>query len=511
MRQLEHTAATDMDSLMETAGLAIARRINQLLDGVRGKRLLILVGPGNNGGDGMVAARYLSDWGALATLYITSARRREDKLEECRIRRVNIMEARDDKEQVALTTYLSLSDLVLDSVFGIGNNRPLDGLIRDLFATIAEAKKIHQELKLVALDVPSGIDADDGSVDAAQPKMDLTLTLGLPKVGLVRFPAANYTGNLEVIDIGLPVPEDPQIRKELIDTNLVASLLPLRPLDSHKGTFGHLLVIGGSRHYVGAAALACQGGQRIGVGQVTLATPMGIYRLAASQMAETTYIPMTETSDGFAESSNARLIRNVLAGFDAAVLGPGLGDTEDIQEFVKQILLVDPPLATTVVIDADALNALAKTNGWWKLLDSPSVLTPHPGEFARLSGSAVETIQRDRIGSVQWAASHWNQVVVLKGAHTVIASPEGKVCVSPFANPALASAGTGDVLAGVIGGLIAQGLNPFDAAVSGVHIHGLAAEQASIEIGDAGMIASDLFPILPRILSSVRKRHEPHT
>ena len=206
MRQVEEQAAAaevSSDTLMEAAGLVVARRIARLLEDVRGKRLLVLVGPGNNGGDGMVAARYLSDWGALITLYMTSSRRREDKLEECRSRRVRIVEAREDQEWVALSTYLPLTDMVVDAVFGTGQDRPLEGPIRDLFARLSEATGRQRNLKLVAVDVPTGVDADAGTVDEVCPKVNVTITLGFPKVGLFRFPAAAYVGQMEVADIGV--------------------------------------------------------------------------------------------------------------------------------------------------------------------------------------------------------------------------------------------------------------------------------------------------------------------
>lgn len=509
MRQLEEravAAGVSLDSLMEAAGLAVARLTAQVLDAVRGKRILVLVGPGNNGGDGMVAARYLSDWGALVTLYMTSAQRREDKYEECRSRRVRIVEAKDDLDQWALSTYLPLTDLVLDAVLGIGQDRPLEGTFRQLFDKLCSAQESQRNLKLVAVDVPTGIDADTGTVDDACPRVDVTITLGRPKLGLFRFPAAAYVGRLHIVDIGLPKGMDDDISLELADDALVASLLPSRPLDSHKGTYGKLLVVAGSRNYVGASVLACTAAYRSGAGIVTLASPMGAYRLAAAQMAEPTYLPLDETPDGQLAATSAAAVRAALADAQAGVLGPGLGQADSVREFVQRTLLVDPSPTPPIVLDADALNALAQTYGWWDQLKTPAVLTPHPGEMARLLRCSVAEVQQDRVATARRAAQTWNQVVVLKGAHTVVAAPDGSACISPFANPALASAGTGDVLAGVIGGLLAQGLRPYDAAVAGVHLHGSAGERVRAELGDAGLIASDLLPQLPRVMHALRKR-----
>ena len=509
MRQLEERAVAEgasLDSLMEAAGLAVARLTAQLLDGVRGKRVLVLVGPGNNGGDGMVAARYLSDWGALVTLYMTSSRRREDKFEECRSRRVRVVEAKDDLDQWALSSYLPLTDLVLDAGLGIGQDGPLEGPLRDLFEMLRSVQERQRNLKFVAVDLPTGVNADTGAVDDACPRVDVTITLGRPKLGLFLFPAAAYVGRLEIVEIGLPQGADDDISLELADDSLVASLLPPRPLDSHKGTYGKLLVVAGSRSYVGAPVLASTAAYRSGAGLVTLAAPMSVYRLAAAQMAEPTYLPLDETPDGHLASTNAAAVRAALSGAEAAVLGPGLGQADAVREFVQRTLLVDPSPTVPVVLDADALNALAQTYGWWGQLKTPAVLTPHPGELARLLRCTIADVQQDRVATARRAAQEWNQVVVLKGAHTTVAAPDGSACISPFANPALASAGTGDVLAGVIGGLLAQGLRPYDAAVAGVHLHGSAGERVRAELGDAGLLASDLLPHLPRVMHALRQR-----
>ena len=507
MRQMEDrtmAAGVSLDELMEAAGLAVARRITLLFDGVRGKRVMVLVGPGNNGGDGMVAARYLSDWGALVTLYMTSLRRREDKLEECRSRRVRVVEARDDSDQWVLSSYLALTDLVLDAILGIGQDRPLDGALRDLLERLSSARRDQPGLKLMALDIPTGIDADTGEVDDTCPKMDVTVTLGAPKVGLFRFPAAAYVGRLDIVDIGFPEGTDSEVSLELTDDASVASFLPARPLDSHKGTYGQVLVVAGSRNFVGASVLACSGAYRTGAGLVTLASPASVYRLAASHMTEPVYQPLEETPDGHIASTQAMAVRQAMARCDAAVIGPGLGQSEAVQELIQQALLVEPPPELPLLLDADALNALAQTYLWWERLHAQAVLTPHPGEMARLLRCSIAEVQTDRLETARTSAHQWGQVVVLKGAHTVVAAPDGRACISPFANPALASGGTGDVLSGVIGALLAQGLGPYDAAVAGVHLHASAGERVRSDLGDAGLMASDLLLQLPRVMRDLR-------
>ena len=266
MRELERRAVdagVPEDSLMESAGLAVARRVTQLMDGVRGKRVVVLVGGGNNGGDGLVAARYLADWGALVTLYMTSPRRREDKFEACRARRVRIVEASDDPEQLELGSSVPLSDAVLDAVLGIGGEPPLGDSLRAPFELLRSVKQAQPDLRYVALDIPTGVGAD-GACDDASFRADLTLTLGAPKVGLYRFPGAAYAGLVEVLGIGLPDGAGDDLPIDLADIETVSRLLPRRPLDSHKGTFGSLLLLAGSRRFIGAPVLAASAAYRTG-------------------------------------------------------------------------------------------------------------------------------------------------------------------------------------------------------------------------------------------------------
>jgi hydroxyethylthiazole kinase-like uncharacterized protein yjeF len=508
MRQLEERsvgAGVSLDSLMEAAGLGVARRIGQLLNGPRGKRVLVLVGPGNNGGDGLVAARYLSDWGALVTLYMTSPKRGcDDKYEECRSRRIRILEADDGGDHFSLESYLSLTDVVLDAMFGIGQRFPLEGSFADVCHTLKKARRQQPSPMLIALDVPTGVDAETGAVDDACQSVDITLTLGVPKAGLFKFPAAAHTGLLETIDIGIPVGLDSDISLALADDAMINGMLPPRSAGGHKGSFGHVVVVGGSRSYVGAPVLAATGAYRSGAGLVTLATPASVYRMAALHIAEAVQLPLDEATNGQVALAAASSVRLAIAAAKTVVIGPGLGQSDEVQEFVKQVLLVEPALGCPAVIDADALNALAKTHTWWERLQTSAVLTPHPGEMSRLLHRGVDGIEEDRVAAAREAAAQTGQVVVLKGAYTVIAAPDGRICLSPFANPALASGGTGDVLAGVIGGLLAQGCERYEAAVTGVYIHGMAGEGVVDDLGSAGLLASDLLLEIPRAMQALR-------
>ena len=492
------------DTLMENAGLAVARNVAQRMGAVRGKRTFVLVGPGNNGADGMVAARYLADWGAVVTLYMTSARRNEVKFEECRERRVRIVEASEDLECWQLASYVSLADLVLDAVLGIGARYGLDPPLREIFESIGQMKAQRQRPIFVALDLPTGLDADSGNCDMNSFPADVTLTLGAPKVGLLQFPGAARVGTLETLSIGLPDGAADGITLDLVDTAMVSGFLPSRPIDGHKGSFGDLLVIGGSRRFVGAPVLAASAAYRAGAGLVALAAPESVSRIAAGQLLEQVHLPLPESEDGAIAGEAATAARSALSGASAAVVGPGLGNTSATGAFLRALLLSQPATHTPTVIDADALNILAETYGWESMLAVPAVLTPHPGEMSRLLAQPTDTIQRNRLETAAMAAQRWQQVVVLKGAHTVVASPDGRIALSPFANPALSTAGTGDVLSGIIGGLLAQGLEPYAAAAAGVYLHGAAGERWRSEHGNSGLLAGDLLPLIPRITEQVR-------
>jgi hydroxyethylthiazole kinase-like uncharacterized protein yjeF len=509
MREMERRAiasGVEEDALMEAAGLAVARRVGQGLDGIRGKRVVVLVGPGNNGGDGLVAARYLADWGALVTLYMASPSRRQDKFAECTARRIRVVEAGEDPDHWQLGSYVPLADAVVDALLGIGSRLPLEGTMRSLLLALRAIRIDHPELHVYAVDIPTGIDADSGATDEACCQATVTLALGAPKTGLFRFPAAACVGTVETLTIGLPNGTEDGISLELADEDLAAPLVPQRRLDGHKGTFGEVLVVGGSRAFVGAPVLTANAAYRSGAGLVRLAAPEGVSRIAAGRLLEQVHLPLPESPLGTVSPESAGPVRAALEAAAAGVVGPGLGDAEPTGRFVEALLLSTPPRTVPVVLDADALNVLARVPGWAERLAFPAVLTPHPGELARLLRSTVTEVQDDRVGAALEAARAFGQVVVLKGAHTVVALPSGKAAVSPFANPALATAGTGDVLAGVIGALLAQGASHYGAAVAGVLAHARAAEVISAGWGDGGLMASDLLEELPPVLRVLRER-----
>ena len=276
-----------------------------------------------------------------------------------------------------------------------------------------------------------------------------------------------------------------------------------RPAGANKGTFGRVLVVAGSKLYVGAARLAALGALRSGAGIATVACPASVQPLIAAGMSEATYLPLAD-SDGFVAAGAAVEVARALDGYDALLLGPGLGQGGPQEAFVRQLLCSLPEDGPPVLVDADGLNNLARLPHWWERVSARCVLTPHPGEHARLTGRSIGEIQADRLSAARVAARAWRQVVVLKGAYTALAAPDGPAGVNPYANPGLASAGTGDVLAGAIAGLMAQGLAPFEAACCGAYLHAAAAEGLRSELGDAGLLAGDLLPELPRTLRQLR-------
>ncbi len=494
------------DSLMETAGLRVAEAALAMLDGVAAVPLLVLVGPGNNGADGLVAARHLGRWGARVTAYVVATRPAQDpKMDLAASYGVDVLRAAEDPGLIRLALLLERSRLVIDAVLGAGRGRPLEGVVKDALSILARARAQPGGPLLLALDLPTGLNPDSGEVDPACPAADLTLTLGRPKAGLLAFPGAARTGRLEVADISLPsdMEEERDIDLELLTAARAGQLLPPRPSDSHKGSFGHALVVAGSRHYVGAAFLASQAALRVGSGLVTLASPESVYAIAAGKLTEAIHLPLPEDGEGRVHPDAAGVITSKLDRYDALLVGCGLGWSPGTAHFLEKLLL-DRRHSVPALVDADGLNNLSQLPDWSQRLRGPTLLTPHPGEMATLTGEAISQVQQDRPGFARRWACHWNTVVALKGAHTVVAEPAGMARISPFANPGLASGGTGDVLSGIITGLMAQGLSPSDAACCGVYLHGHAAETVRARLGDAGMIASDLVQELPTAVRDLR-------
>jgi ADP-dependent NAD(P)H-hydrate dehydratase / NAD(P)H-hydrate epimerase len=489
-------------TLMENAGKAVAEETRGFICGVEKQNILCLIGAGNNGGDGLVTARYLAEWGAKVTVYLCSIRPADDEnLKLVKENGIAVFEAKNDTQYKNLDGLLAETACVIDALLGTGKMRPLEGHFQNVLEKV-NASQAKRKFKLVAVDLPSGMDADTGAIDPACPTADITVTLAFPKPGLYKFPGAEKAGKIKIVDIGIPASLADDIQIELLTPEWAASVLPKRPMNSNKGTFGRVLVNAGSINYTGAAYLACSGAIRAGAGLVTLAARAAVQPSVAARLAEATYLPLPETPHGIDAAGAADIILREYHNYNVLLIGCGLGQHPATAEYVNSILLKADVRA--LVLDADALNILAKIPDWPGKIPANAVLTPHPGEMARLTGLSIEEIQKGRAEIASRFAKEWRRVVVLKGAFTVIAAPEGRCRVSPYANPGLASAGTGDILAGVIAGLAAQGLELYDAASLGVYLHGEAGERVREEMGDTGMIASDLPPWLPKIIKGLK-------
>jgi NAD(P)H-hydrate epimerase len=492
MRAIEERADREFgltsEILMDHAGHSVASSLRTRLGGALGTgRILVLVGPGNNGGDGRVMGSYLSSWGARVSYYVWKEQR---------------LEPGGD-----LAAALSTCTVVVDALLGTGTSRPLPEQMRQVLDLVRREKSGRPDLLLLAVDLPTGLNADTGEVDPGTFRADITVTLAFPKVGLLFFPGAGFVGELQVGGIGLPAELSIPPGLELLDDPTIRRLLPPRPLDSNKGTFGKVLIAAGSPAYPGSAYLAATAAGRIGAGLVTLAASPTMAPIYAGKLSEATFHLLPPESEG--PQARAGSLLAALSGYAALVIGPGLGQGEATRAFLLAVFdgLRQMPAESRpqLVVDADGLNNLAATESWWDQLPKDTVITPHPGEMARLQkGARVSGGGIDRLDTSRRASHDWSLTLVLKGAHSLIAEPGGSLSITTPANPALATAGTGDVLAGTIGGLLAQGLAPYDAARAGVYLHSRAGLRVAASLGDTGMLASDLLPELPRALHAVK-------
>ena len=555
MRAIERAADAQGHSyaaMMERAGRAVAGRVRQLLAGIEQPRVAVIVGPGNNGGDGLVAARILAEEleGASVGAFLLKMRGDDDEVfVGAREAGVFIASADDDKAAGyrVLQNLVANTDVLIDALFGTSLRLPIKGDAAKVLQTAHKAITLRRAERpvppyttpaapdltaldegplIVAVDCPSGLDCDTGALDKATLPAHETITFAAAKPGLLAFPGAEAVGTLHIADIGLPprLPELDEIALTLVDAAAVRARLPQRPRDSHKGTFGKAMVVAGSLNYTGAAYLAAAAAYRAGAGLVTVGAPQIIVPVLAGMLPEATWLLLPHDL-GVINEAAVKVLRAELAGYSALLLGPGFGREDVTGEFLRELLrpqeevrhsraigfVPDAPANESapdatglppLVIDADGLNLLAAMDGWPRLLPPGTILTPHPGEFARLARLEREEVQADRIALAQAKAAEWSCVVVLKGAFTVVAAPNGQTAVEPFATSALASAGTGDVLAGAIAGLLAQGLAPFDAALCAAWLHGMAGVRAAELLETAiSVTAGDVLDLLPDALA----------
>lgn len=509
MRRLERAAidaGVSERELMAQAGLAVAQEAWMALGTMEGKPVLVLCGPGNNGGDGLVAARQLAEWGAPVHVYLLRPRPDDDP-EWAAVRAAELPStvAEDDPNFEALDGLLRQAFLVVDALFGTGlrpAERPLDDAPAEVLRRLGAAREVSPAMQVIAADVPSGVDADTGFADPATAPAHLTVTFGCAKLGLYQAPGRTLAGRVEVVDIGIPREAVRNLPYEDLRMRDLREAIPSRPDDGNKGTFGRAVIAAGSRRYPGAARLAAEAAARSGCGIVTLAAPEALQPLLVS-LPDPTHEPLPSDAPGELDAASARVLLKALRGSRARALlvGPGIGLSDATRGFVQHLLAGLDAIdgLEAVVLDADALNVLAGEADWHARFALPRVLTPHPGEMARLLGTSIEEVQANRLPVAADYAQETQSVVVLKGAGTVVASPYGGARLSDVANSALSHGGTGDVLAGLIAGLIAQGVEPYEAAGAAVWMQGECARQVSEVYGPASTLASDLLRALPEV------------
>jgi ADP-dependent NAD(P)H-hydrate dehydratase / NAD(P)H-hydrate epimerase len=539
MQKIEQEADANgltFDQMMENAGHNLAKEVQNLAYSQDDEEIQVLglVGPGNNGGDTLVALAHLAEKGWKARAYLVR-RKAGDALAK-RLEEANgeIVLAEKDTDFTRLTAFLGTADVLLDGLLGTGFKLPLKGEIANVLAATKVAI-IEQPWPpyVVAVDCPSGVDCDTGEAAAETLTADATVTMAAVKQGLLKVPAFDLAGEIHVVEIGLPddLPSWKAVVNEVADEDLVISLLPNRPADAHKGTFGTALVVAGSVNYTGAALLAGKAAYRVGTGLVTMAIPASLHLALAGHFPEATWLLLPHELGVISADATSVLSEN-LERATALLIGPGFGLEETTRDFLEKLFEGTASTKQThgrigfvkgesraakaqqvplppVVLDADGLKLMAQIKNWSKLLPDPATLTPHPGEMAGLTGWTVDKIQADRLGTARHFAGEWGHVVVLKGAFTVVAAPDGRTTTIPVATPALARAGTGDVLAGIIVGLRAQGLDAYAAAVAGTWIHAQAGLFAADTVGNpASVMAGDILDSIADVLAGLSTEEE---
>jgi NAD(P)H-hydrate epimerase len=487
--------------LMERAGAGIVAQLAARYGILARRRVAVVCGKGNNGGDGFVVARLLRKAGARVQIFMlasASELSRDAKVMYRRyLRTAKASSVTRVTDAARLAGDLNSHDLVVDAILGTGLSSPASGLYQATIDAINSAGR-----PAIAVDLPSGLHADTGAVLGSAVKADLTVTLALPKLGLYIGAGIDCAGLIRVVDIGIPPSYIDALdsRLYLLTSGSVAATLPIRRPSAHKGTFGHAGIIAGSAGKTGAAAMAALAALRVGTGLVTVAVPSSVNDVLEAKLLEAMTTPMPETkARTFARSGLDRLQAFVNAR-TAAAIGPGLTTHPETVELVQELI---KRIERPCVLDADALNALAGKPALLTECKIPPILTPHPGEMARLETEATaQSVNADRLGIATRFARERGVYVILKGARTVIARPDGTAAICPTGNSGMATGGTGDALTGIVVGLLAQGLSAWDAACSGVYLHGLAGDLAAHKQGQAGMVAGDLIAEIPHALAS---------
>ncbi len=485
--------------LMEAAGQGVTRVVENLLGDFQNRHIVILCGKGNNGGDGFVIARQAAQSRAKVQVFTATSAREITGDAKTNLDRLppDIVQPVDHITTVQHA--LANADIAVDALLGTGIQGPPRGIYADLINALTRAR-----CPIVAVDIPSGLNADTGEIEGACATATRTVTFARPRIGHFFYPGRARCGNLHLIDIGIPPSaiEAERIRTSLIDNRRCARLLPHREPDVHKGDCGRVYILAGSVGLTGAAALSANAALKGGAGLVTLGVPKSLNDILETKVTEAMTQPLPEIKKVRCLSLRARCeIQRACCTADSIAIGPGLGTHRETVELIRRLVR---DLRSPAVIDADALNALAGDLAAVRACKTPLVLTPHIGEFARLTGYSISEMQRDPIARATEFATDVGATTVLKGAPTIVATPEGRAHINPTGNPGMATGGTGDVLTGLLAALIGQGLNPSDAACTAVYLHGLAADIAAKKTGQISLIASDIIENFAAAIHQIR-------
>lgn len=488
--------------LMENAGRGAICAMRHRFPNLESQRIAVICGRGNNGGDGFVIARYLLEMGAEADVYLAATREKVTgdariPLEALQRLGVPIREVDGEQGRVPPPIPWDSYGLIVDALLGTGIRSEVKGLFRELITAMNGSK-----VPVAAVDIPSGLSADTGRPLGVAVEATVTVTFGLPKLGQFLYPGRRLCGELWVVDIGIPrrVVEGCSLSCRVVTPKGLKGSLPPRSPDAHKGHFGHVLVIAGSAGKTGAAAMASEAALRVGAGLVTLGLPKSLNLAMEARLTEVMTMPLPDDNWQSISLDAWDVIASACQGMTCMAVGPGLSTKGETPELVRRIVRSVP---LPMVVDADGLNALAGHLEVLRGAGAPRILTPHPGEMARLLGCSVRQIQEARIGSARTLATETGAWVVLKGAGTVLVDPMGSVELVPTGNPAMASAGMGDILTGILAGLLAQGLPPLDAMRLGAFLHGLVADEWVEKNGGRGLMATDLLPAIPNALDRI--------
>ncbi len=511
MREIDRGAIKELGIpgvvLMENAGQSVVSAMEDFFGLENVRKVTVVCGKGNNGGDGFVVSRCLTNQKINVDTYIVGdissfagdAKRNLDIIKGLGLK-PKVLRNRSDLRKLRLS--LSDSDIVVDAIFGTGFSGRISGIGEKV------VKEMNQSgLNIVSVDTPSGVDSNNGNISGEAVKADLTVTMGLPKTGQFLYPARHYVGELYVADIGFPeqVIEDVDPCGTLVDDEMLRRFIPWRPPNLHKGAFGRLLIVAGSTGMTGAAAMSATSALRAGAGLVYLVIPEHLNSILETKCTETITIPVPQTIDGSISLNAYKEIMDLVSKVDVMAIGPGMSQNQETMGLVRRIV---KNAEIPILIDADGINALVGYTEILKKRKRPTIITPHPGEMSRLINISAEEIERNKIGISKKYASRWGVILVLKGAPTIISEQGGAFWLNPNVNSGLATAGSGDVLTGLIIGFLAQRTTPLAAAVSGVYIHSCAGEILKEKMGEHSIIAGDLIDVIPSAIMKALKANE---